>query len=99
MRLLAESGLSGTPRHAVDVLFCRCPSIAVADVARLAVWGAGGHVDREQEIGREDVVAQCRPGILTDATGRAGLEPGLLGRLAGLINTTRAMPSASSPAL
>jgi len=56
-------------------------------------------VDREQEIGREDVVAECRSGILTDATGRAGLEPGLPGRLAGLINTTRAMPSAPSPAL
>ena len=40
-------------------------------------------MDREQEIGREDVVAECRPGILAAATGRAGLEPGLLGRLAG----------------
>ena len=56
-------------------------------------------MDCEQEIDREDVVAQCRPDVLTDATGRASLEPGLLGRLAGLINTTRAMLSAPSPVL
>ena len=69
------------------------------DVAGLRPGGRVAHVDCEQEIDREDVVAQCRPDVLTDATGRAGLEPGLLRRRAGLINTTRAMPSAPSPAL
>ena len=68
-------------------------------MAGLRPGGVGGHVDREQEIGREDAGAECRPGILTDATGRASLEPGLLARLSDLINTTRAMPSAPSPTL
>jgi hypothetical protein len=49
----------------------------------------GGQVDREHEPGCHDLVAQCGPGVCTDAIGRDRVEPEGLRQHAELINPGR----------